>query len=117
MKAGEKTKFAIMVKSAKAFRSAVLGLKYDASQVAIRNISYGDVFGANMAQTEAKPFLNQDGKCYVSLSSPKDVAENSSGIMAYIEIEAMKDGTPNILFDADILNMLTAEGDNFVLNF
>jgi hypothetical protein len=117
MKAGEKTKFAIMVRSAKAFRSAVLGLKFDESRIAIRRISYGDVFGANLAQTEAKPFLNQNGKLYVSLSSPKDVSENSSGIMAYIEIEALKDGTPNIEFDADILNMLTAEGDNFVLNF
>ncbi|MGI8544784.1 MAG: secretin N-terminal domain-containing protein [Aridibacter sp.] len=117
MKAGEKTKFAIMVRSAKAFRSAVLGLKFNESLVAIRSISYGDVFGANLAQTEAKPFLNQNGKLYVSLSSPKDVSENSSGIMAYIEIEALKDGTPNIEFDADILNMLTAEGDNFVLNF
>ncbi len=117
MKAGEKTKFAIMVRSAKAFRSAVLGLKFNESRVAIHSISYGDVFGANLAQTEAKPFFNQYGKLYVSLSSPKDVSENSSGIMAYIEIEALKDGTPNIEFDADILNMLTAEGDNFVLNF
>lgn len=117
MKAGEKTKFAIMVRSAKAFRSAVLGLNFDESQVAIRGISYGDVFGANMAQTEAKPFLNQSGKMYVALSSPKDVSENSSGIMAYIEIEALKDGTPNIEFDAEILNILTVSGDNFVLNF
>ncbi len=117
MKAGEKTKFAIMVRSAKAFRSAILGLKFDETQIAVKSIGYGDVFGANLAQTNAKPFLNQNGKLYVNLSSSKDVSENSSGIMAYVEIEALKDGTPNIEFDAEILNILTADGDSFEINF
>lgn len=117
MKAGEKMKFAILVKSASPFRSAVLGLKFDESQVSIRGVGYGDVFGAALAQTEAKPFLNQGGRMFVSLSSPKDVSENSSGIIAYIEIEALKDCAPNIEFDPEILSVLTADGDNFVLNF
>jgi general secretion pathway protein D len=117
MKTGEKVKLAVMVKSATAFRSAVVGLKFDAAKVAVRTVSYGDVFGAGMAQTAATPFINQNGRMYVNLSSPKDVAENSSGILTYIEIEALADGKPEISFVADMLNMLSADGKNFTVNF
>ena len=117
MKTGEKVKLAVMVKSATAFRSAVVGLKFDAAKVAVRSVSYGDVFGASMAQTAATPFINQNGRMYVNLSSPKDVAENSSGILTYIEIEALADGKPEISFVADMLNMLSADGKNFTVNF
>lgn len=117
MKAGQTTKIAVMVRSAEAFRSAVLGLRFDESKVAIKSVGYGDVFGADLAQTPAKPFINQGGKMYVSLSSPKDIAQNSSGILAYIEIEALADGTPDITFEADMLSMLTADGNNFVIAF
>ena len=117
MKAGEKTKFAVMVKSPTAFRSAVLGLKFDANKVAVRSVSYGDVFGNGLARTAAEPFVNEKGKMYVSLASTKDVAENSSGVLVYVEIEALADGKPEIYFDADIVNMLTADGKNFAVKF
>ncbi|MDQ3088268.1 MAG: hypothetical protein M3Q78_06675 [Acidobacteriota bacterium] len=117
MKAGEKTKIAVMVRSATAFRSAVLGLNFDDKKLVIRSVSYGEVFGADIAQTNAAPFLNQSGKMFVSLSTAKDVAQNSSGILAYIEIEALTDGAANISFDRDILNFLTADGKNFAVRF
>ncbi|HSK70395.1 MAG TPA: secretin N-terminal domain-containing protein [Pyrinomonadaceae bacterium] len=117
MKAGEKTKVAVMVRSATAFRSSVLGLKFDNSKVAVRSVSFGDVFGKDIAQTTASPFLNQNGKMYVSLSTSKDIAENSSGILAYIEIEALADGKPEITFDSDVLNFLTANGKSFTVKF
>ncbi|MCY7376271.1 MAG: hypothetical protein LH472_09920 [Pyrinomonadaceae bacterium] len=117
MKQGEKVKLAVMLKSATAFRMAVLGIKFDAAKVAVRSVGYGDVFGAGLAQTAATPFVNQGGKMFVTLSSPKDTAENSSGVLAYIEIEALTDGKPEISFDADIINMLTADGRNFAVQF
>jgi len=117
MKTGERVKFVVMVRSATAFRSAVLGLKFDQSKVAVRSVSFGDVFGGGLAQTSVTPFLNQNGKMFVSLSSPKDTAENSSGVLAYIEIEALADGKPTIAFEADVLNMLTADGKNFAVKF
>ena len=117
MKKGERTKFAVMIKSATEFRSAVLGLKFDPAKVAVRAVSFGDVFGASLVQTTVTPFLNQNGKMFVSLSSAKEVAEISSGILAYVEIEALADGKPEIFFDADALNMLTADGKNFAVKF
>ncbi len=117
MKKGEKTRLAIMVRSASAFRSAVLGLKFDKDKVAVRSVAYGDVFGGEMAQKMALPFINEGGKMYVSLAPPKDTAQNSSGVLAYIEIEALADGKPQIAFEGDILNFLTADGKNFAVKF
>ena len=117
MKAGEKTQIAVMVKSATAFRSAVLGMKFDAAKVAVRSVKFGEVFGAATARTAATPFLNQDGKMYVSLGAAKDVAENTTGMLAYLEIEALADGTPEIAFDTDTVQLLTGDGKNFAVNF
>jgi hypothetical protein len=105
------------VRSAAAFRSAVLALKFDDKKVAVRSVAYGDIFGRELAQTPATPFVNQGGKMFVSLVAPKDAAENSSGILAYIEIEALADGKPEIVFDADVLSFLTADGKNFMVKF
>jgi general secretion pathway protein D len=117
MKTGEKAKLAIIVRSATAFRSAVLGLKFDGKKVAVRSVSFGDVFGRELAQTPVTPWMNQNGKMFVSLFTSKDVAENSSGILAYVEIEALADGKPEIAFDADVMNFLTADGKNFTVKF
>lgn len=117
MKTGEKVKLAVMIRSATAFRSAVLGLKFDSAKVAVRNVSFGDVFGSSLAQTIVTPFMNQNGKMFASLASPKDVAENSSGILAYVEVEALTDGKPEIAFDADILSLTTADGKAFAVKF
>ncbi len=117
MKQGEKTKLAVMVQSGAAFRSAVLGLKFDASKVAVRSVSFGDVFGKEIAQTAQTPFLNQGGKMFVSLSTDRDVAQNSSGVLAYIEIEALADGKPELAFDGDVLNFLTADGKSFSVKY
>lgn len=117
MKKGEKTKIAILTRSATPFRSAVLGLKFDKDKLAVRSVAYGELFGAELSHKPAMPFLNENGKMFVSLSSPKDTPENSSGILAYVEIEALADGKPNIAFEGDILNFLTADGKNFTVRF
>jgi general secretion pathway protein D len=117
MKAGEKTKVAVLIKTATPFRSAVLGLKFDAAKVAVRGVQLGDVFGAGIAQSTVTPFVNTGGKMYVSLSSDKNTNANSSGILAYLEIEALTPGIPQIALDTDILNILTVDGKNFELKY
>lgn len=117
MKRGEKTKVAVMVQSGTAFRSAALGLKFDANKVAVRTIGYGDVFGREMAQTPLSPYINQNGLMSVSLSTDKDILPNSSGILAYIEIEALADGKPEIAFDSDVISIMSADGKVFSVNY
>lgn len=116
MKAGEKTIIQVLVKSGTAFRSAVMALKFNARKLAVRDVSFGEVFGS-LAQTKTVPFLNQNGKMFVSLSASKDASEFSSGTLAFIEVEALADGTHEIEFDTEAMNLLTADGKNFIVKF
>lgn len=117
MKAGEKAVIPVMVKSSAAFRSAVLGLRFDPAKLAVRSVSYGDVFGETLANTSAQPFLNQGGKMFVSFSLKEGVAPGTFGILAYVEIEALDEGKPALTIEKDVLNFLTGEGKNFAVKF
>jgi general secretion pathway protein D len=108
MKAGEKVRIPVLLYGgAGTMSSAVVGLKFDDKKVAVRSVTYGDLFGT-AANSAATPFLNQNGKMYVSLTSKDAVA--ATGILAFIEIEALVAGTPQIDFDRDVLNVLAADG-------
>ncbi len=116
MKAGDKVKIPVVVQGDGSLMSAVVGLKFDAAKLAIRSVSYGDIFGA-AANTNATPFLNQNGKMYVSLTTKDDKAVAATGVLAFIEIEALADGVPSISFDRDVLNLLASDGRALGLKF
>ncbi|MEO6052068.1 MAG: secretin N-terminal domain-containing protein [Pyrinomonadaceae bacterium] len=117
MKVGDKLKIPVLIKGNGTFRSAVMGLKFDAKQLAVRNVTFGDVFGTTVSNSAATPFLNQNGKMYVSLTAQDGKEMNSTGTLAFIEIEVLKNGRPEIAFDRDVLNFLTADGKNFTVKF
>ncbi len=117
MKSGEKTRLAVLVKTAASFRSAVLGLKFDDKKIAIRSVVFGDVFGAELAGKSATPFLNQNGKTYVTLAAAKDTAESASGVLAIIEVEALADGKHVIEFDSEMVTIMTNDGQTMNIRF
>lgn len=117
LKAGQKTRLAVVVDSSSLFRSAVLGLKFDEKRLAVRNVSFGDLFGTGVANTAAAPFVNQGGKMYVSLSLPQGTVNSTSGVLAYVEIEALVDGKPEISVVKDMVNFLAIDGRNFAVKF
>ncbi|HEY2846298.1 MAG TPA: cohesin domain-containing protein, partial [Pyrinomonadaceae bacterium] len=117
MKAGDKVRVPVYVDGATPFRSTVVAMRYDKSAIAVRSVTFGDVFGDKLVNSTATPYLNQDGKMYVNLSAADTAAARTSGIVAYIEIEALSAGTPQITFDKDSLIMLTPDGKNFTVNF
>lgn len=116
MKAGEKAKVPIVIQGDGSLISAVVGIQFDDKKTAIRSVSYGDIFAAN-ASTLATPFLNQNGKLYVSLIAKDGKAVVASGVLALLEIEALVDGKPVIAFERDVLNVLSADGKAFGLRF
>jgi len=117
MKAGDKVKVPILVNSSTSFRSALVGLKFDPKKMAVRSVSFGDVFGSTLAGTSATPFVNENGKMYVSLASPEGAAPLQTGVLAYVEIEALADGMPSMELDKDVVNFLTPDGKNFAMRF
>ncbi|MBA2380058.1 MAG: hypothetical protein H0V76_10850 [Blastocatellia bacterium] len=117
LKAGQRLKIPVRIEASAAFRSAVLGIKFDPRRVAVRDVTYGDVFGSRSAGNIVLPFLNQNGKMFVSLSPEGAGLFGTSGVLAYIEIEALSIGTPEITLEREVLNFLGADGRNFSLNF
>jgi general secretion pathway protein D len=117
MKAGEKTKLAVIVRSTKAFNSAVIGLSFNESKLAVKTVELGDVFGEENARKQVTPFINQNGKMFVTLTVSNTVGDISSGVLAYIEIEALADGKHELVFDRDALNLTSANGENFAVKF
>ena len=116
MKVGEKIRVPVLIQGSANFRSGVIGLKFDDKRLAVRSISFGDVFGTSLANTAATPFLNQNGKMYVSLTAKDETGAKADGTLAFVEIEALAAGRPEIAFDNDVLNFLTADGKNFQIN-
>ncbi len=114
MKVGERVRFAVTLTGSATFRSAVLGLKFDPAKVAVRSVNLGDVFGPDENKA-AMPFLNQNGKMFVSLTANEGIRTLAAGTLVTFEIEALADGKPAIAFDNDVVNLMTADGKNFAI--
>ena len=114
MKAGDKVKVPVMMQGGGLFRTATMGLKFDPSKVAVRSVSYGDIFGG-IANTAAHPFLNDKGKLFVTFTAADDKGLIPTGTLAFIEVEALVPGRPQIDFDRDMFYFQTAQGKNLAL--
>ncbi len=99
----------VLIEAAGSFNSAVLGLSFDEQRIAVRSVIFGEVFGPRSA-TPAAPFLNQNGKLYVSLRGDSGELFRSSGTLAIIEIEALQDGPALMSFERDVMNVIAADG-------
>ena len=117
LKVGEKVIIPVLVDGSALFRSGVIGLKFDDKKLAIRSVTFGDVYGPSLLNSASTPFLNQNGKLYVSLTSKGETGAKAGGTLAFIEVESLAAGRPEITFDGDVLNFLTSDGKNFQVKF
>ncbi len=116
LKAGEKIVVPVAMTGTGTFRTATMGLTFDAAKVAIRTISYGDAF-TTLAKTQAAPFMNEKGKLFATLTAAEEAGIAPTGTLAYVEIEALVPGRPEIGFDKNMFIFQTAEGRNIGLKF
>lgn len=114
--AGETARIPVLIEGSVVFRSAVLGIRFDSAKLAVRSVLLGDALGATN-ETVVNPFLNQNGKMFVSLKLADGANATASGILVYIEVQALQAGTPEISFEKDVLNILTPEGKNIQVRF
>jgi len=117
MTKGERAVIAVRVESRDQIGSAVLGLKFDSKMLAVKKISYGEAFGKEMEGIEAMPFINQNGKTYVSMVSREGIQAGVSGTIAFIEVEALMDGVPQLFFDSEMTGFLSLDGKNLPVKF
>jgi general secretion pathway protein D len=117
MKVGEKAKISVAIESESAFRSAIVAVGFDPKKVAVRRVSYGDVFGNSYADRVAIPYFNSNGKLYMTLSADELTKVEGSDVLAYLEIEALVAGKPEITLVQNMFSLINENGQNFVLNF
>jgi general secretion pathway protein D len=116
MKAGEKVKIPVVMNGGGLFRTATMGLKFDPTRVAVRAVTHGDVF-ASLANSEAKPFLNEKGSLFVTFTAAEEKGLIPNGTLAYLEVEALVPGKPSIEFDKNMFIFQTAQGVNLPLKW
>ncbi len=116
MKKGDTFRLPVFVKSVSMFQSAVLGVRYMSASVRIKSVTLGDVFGTADG-TAVNPFLDEGGRTYVTLSPQNGTAQNPSGILAWIEVEALDDGKFSLEFDSENTSLLTPAGRAFRIAF
>lgn len=112
LRRGDKVRIPISVNGTAVFRSAVLGLKFDDKKIAVRSVVMGNVFGEDAAKTMVAPFINNNGKMFVSLSLPGGAFAAASGVLAIVEIEALEDGKVELGFDREVISFLSPDGKN-----
>jgi hypothetical protein len=54
---------------------------------------------------------------YVTLSGEKEISVGGSDVLAFIEIESLVDGTPEIKFNTELTNILSENGGNFLVKY
>jgi hypothetical protein len=111
MKQGDKVKIPVIIDGKGRFRSSVIGMKFDPAKLKVNSVFFGDIFG-NAANTTATPFINQQGKMYVSFVAGDTAA---SGILAYIEVEAIAAGKHEVALDRDVINFMTGDGKSLAV--
>jgi general secretion pathway protein D len=118
LKTGQRATVSVLIKSDASFNSAVLALKFDSKKLAVKKVSFGDVFGKSLTEKEVTPFFNSNGNLYATLTSESIVKIDGDDVLAYVEIEALIDGTPDISFIPNMFTMTDIEsGRSFALSF
>ncbi|MGD9587931.1 MAG: secretin N-terminal domain-containing protein [Pyrinomonadaceae bacterium] len=115
LKKGEKFRVPVSVNGTAVFRSAVLGLRFDQNKLVVRSVSFGDIFGPDASKLPVAPFINNDGRMFVSLSLPTGNVMSTSGVLAIVEVEALVDGPVELQFEKDVISILSADGKNVAL--
>jgi general secretion pathway protein D len=117
LKAGEKRRVAVMVKSPLALRLAVLSLGFDAAKIKINRMLYGEVFGAGMANKEMTSFAASNGNLMATFPTAPNSNAQGVGVLAYIEIEALAD-SDNAAFQINntVSSLIGYSGETLTLN-
>ncbi|MBC7798318.1 MAG: hypothetical protein H7Z37_15720 [Pyrinomonadaceae bacterium] len=117
MRKGEKKIIPVQIKALSPFRLAVLSMGFDSNQLAVRQVFYGDIFGTDMAKTPTAPSVNSNGMLVMSLLAASGNLPTGSGVLTYIEVEALQDTSTEMRFDANSVNVVGVSGENFNLRF
>ncbi len=118
MKAGERRRLAIEVKTDAPLALAVLALRFDPKVVKVKNIMAGALLTGETVAT--RPSLAQSvdpsGMCLVSISNLHEVTSASnSGTLIFVDLEAIAEGDAGLAFDKEVMHLVASDARDIVL--
>jgi general secretion pathway protein D len=117
LRAGEKRRVAVMVKSPLALRMAVLSLGFDAAKIVVKGVKYGDVFGTEMVNKDAPPFAVSNGTLITTLPTAQNKLTQGVGVLVYLDIEALSDANDvSFIFDKNATSLIGYSGESLTLS-
>jgi len=114
LKAGDKLRFAVELKSEVALSLAVLALRFDPKVVKVTAVSYGTLFPNGKAPTLTQS-IDPTGMCLISISANSAALMNGSGSLVFLQVEAIGDGDAGITFDKGNMHLVASDGREVVL--
>jgi general secretion pathway protein D len=117
LKAGEKRRIAVELKSDVPLGLAVLALRFDPRAVAVRGVSTGTMFGDNK---DGAPRITQsvdaNGVCLISISALGGAQPiKGAGVLLFIDVEATAGGDSGLAFDKDNTHLVALDAGDVVL--
>ena len=117
LKAGEKRRIAVELKSDVPLGLAVLTLRFDPRVVAVRGVSAGTMLSDNK---DGAPRITQsvdaNGVCLISISALGGAqAIKGAGVLLFIDVEATAGGDSGLAFDKDNTHLVALDAGDVVL--
>ncbi len=116
MKTGETRRLAVDLKTDAPLSFAVLALRFDPKVVKVTAIATG----ALLTTPDGKPFpgitqsIDPSGLCLISISN-NGLSGQSFGNLLYIDVEAIADGDPGLVFDKDAMHLIAKDAQGISL--
>ena len=118
MRVGEKRRLALVLKTDAPLGLAVLTLRFDPRNVAIRGVSVGNLFaGAQNGAPGLTQSVNPAGLLLVSVAPPGGTPMTGAGVLLFIDIEAISVGESAIGFDKENIHLMAVDGRSVLLQF
>ncbi|MCU1266551.1 MAG: hypothetical protein JWM21_2869 [Acidobacteria bacterium] len=118
LKVGEKRRIAVELKSDVPLGLAVLTLRFDPRVIKVNGVSAGSMFGGGK---ETLPGISQSidtsGVCMISISALGGLVQmKGTGVMLFLEVEAVGSGDGTIQFDKQKTNLMATDARDVVLD-
>ena len=115
LRAGEKRRLAVEVKSEVAVGMAVLTLRFDPKVIKINSVSAGSLFANARTAPTLTQSIDEHGVLLVSLTPAAGSPVSGDGPLLNIDIEAIGAGDSALAFDLNNVQLMASDGRNTLL--
>ena len=112
---GNKRRVAMVIDTGTAINNASITMRFDPKKIAISGVTAGDIFAKAKGEPEITPLSTPDGNLMLKITLPTGVSVKGTGVLAFLEIEILQEGTSAIMFDYNNVRLIgTNERPAFV---